>query len=548
MADLPIFLGALDRWRREQPDSVMVVDYSQRAYKEDGGLEPRRRTTWGEAWEEIVALSAALRRHGIRPGDIVGVQLPTWHEYLLAHLAIMAVGGVTMLISPIYRTRDVEKQLRMANASALFVAASYRTFDHVEMATELLRDVASLRLVFVAGECSGHKGVVDWNALLAAGRSRDCGELREAVARGDFAVPADSMMLLNFSSGTTGEPKGVTHSAASISAAILPMAARVGLTRREVILVAVTLGHAAGFLNGMYLPLLLGATVVYVDNWDPEMVLKVAEREQVTYAPMMPTHLFDIANHPTFETVDIARWRCARVSGGPIARGVVASLQSRMPNLRICPGWGFSEVLYATCCSPDDPIGKRVETDGRPLDGYRIEVRDPESGRTCRPGESGEVVVQSPSLMLGYYDREDLTWASYTLDGWFKSGDLGLFDSDGYLTIIGRSKDLIIRGGENVPAIEIEQLLLQHAKVRAVAIVGVPDARLGEKVCAVVEGADVAEAITFAEMREFLFSRKLTRQFVPEYLVVLSTLPRTDVGKIKKQEVRLRVITKLNLA
>jgi cyclohexanecarboxylate-CoA ligase len=202
----------------------------------------------------------------------------------------------------------------------------------------------------------------------------------------------------------------------------------------------------------------------------------------------------------------------------------------------------MSELSYVTCGSPHDPVDRLSYTDGRPLDPCLIQIRDETGSRELPAGTAGEIVVRSPGLTLGYLARPELTQAAFTADGWFRSGDVGIVDEDGYLTVVGRSKDIILRGAENVPVVEIEALIVEHPGVSAVALVGVPDDRLGERVCAVLEMADPAHPVTLDELREYLTSRELTRQFIPEYVVPVDQLPRTPSGKIRKLIVRDEIL------
>ena len=531
----------LDAWRRERPDAVVVRDYDVQASRAAGAPVVRSTVTATELWELVLSVGAALRQLGVREGDVVAVQLPTWHEYLAAFVASYAIGAVTMPISPIYRAREVGRQLALSQASVLIVPSSYGSFDYIEMATALQREAASLRHVVVVGRGRAH-GQIAWHELVAAGRSLP---EREPIARGAFVPPLDTFTLLNFTSGTTGVPKGVMHSITTVSAAVDAGIERMQLTPDDVLLVAVTLGHAGGFLNGVFMPLLLKAKAVYLDLWDPGVALAVIERERVSYGPMMPTFLFDLVRHERFDVAAIRSWTKARVSGGSISRSMMASLQQRLPDLRLLPGWGLSETLYVTCGGPDDAPHKRIDTDGSVLQGFDVEIRDSSFEQRLEPMLDGEIVVRAPSVMLGYYRQEELTRASFTNDGWLKTGDLGHLDAEGYLVVVGRSKDIIVRGGENVPSVEVEHLLMEHAKVASAVVIGVPDARLGEKVCAVVECKSQAEPLSFDEMRGYLLSRELTKQFIPEHLLLVDSLPRTSVGKIKKHELRLQIADRL---
>lgn len=537
-------LARLDEWQRARPDSVVVTDYDVHASRAIGSPVVRSSVTARELWDTVLAVAASLRSRGIREGDAIAVQLPTWHEYLAAHLAAYAVGAVTVPISPIYRARDLGRQLALSGAKALVIPGAYGNFDYVGMAAGLRAEVPSLQLVVAVGN-EPSSGAVLWRELVAGGGAESCCADREAIARGEFVRPVEAFMLLNFTSGTTGVPKGVMHSCATVCAAVGAGIDRMRLSRDDVLFVAVTLGHAGGFLNGIFMPLLLQAKVVYMDLWDAGVGLAIIERERVTYGPMMPTYLFDLVRHPGFGRADIGSWRKARVSGGAISRAMMASLQERLPALRLFPGWGMSETLYATCGGPDDPPAKRNQTEGRPLAGVAIEIRDGSFLQRLGVDVDGEIVVRAPSVMLGYYRQDELTRAAFTDDGWLKTGDLGHLDADGYLVMVGRSKDIIVRGGENVPAVEVENLLMEHAKVASAVVIGVADPRLGEKVCVVVECKNLADPLTFDEMRSYLVARELTKHFIPEHLVLVDSLPKTPVGKVKKHEVRALVAGKL---
>jgi cyclohexanecarboxylate-CoA ligase len=406
------------------------------------------------------------------------------------------------------------------------------------MGAELQGTNAGLKVVVGVGEVPAGSPALAWHELARRGGDPDHAALRADIAGGRYAHGVDDVMLLNFTSGTTGEPKGVLHSTATISSVVGSAARRLELSQDETVFVAVTLGHAGGFLNGIYLPLLLSAPIVYMDLWDAGLALQVIERERITYGPAMPPYLIDMINHPSFDGADISSWRTARVSGGIMPHEVIARLHRQIPTIRLCPGWGMSELSYVTCGSPHDPVGKLSYTDGRPLDPCQIQIRDESGERELAAGQAGEIVVRSPGLTAGYLGRPELTAAAFTPDGWFRSGDVGRLDTGGYLTVVGRCKDIILRGGENVPVVEIEALITEHPLVSAAAVIGVPDARLGERVCAVIELADPAAPVTVDELRQYLAGKELTRQFMPEHVVSVDQLPRTPSGKIRKAMVR----------
>jgi acyl-CoA synthetase (AMP-forming)/AMP-acid ligase II len=543
MARQPVsLLALLGRWAENKPGQRAVLDYDVRAARASGELIVRSSRTAQEMWDEVIALAAALRELGLRRGDVVAVQLPTWHEWLTTHLALYAIGVVTMPISPVYRGRDVARQLDVADVRAIVVAESFGSFDYVSMAAELQAAKGGLKFIVGVGDLPLDSPALSWSELLRQGGAAERAGLRADIAAGRYAHEVSDVMLLNFTSGTTGEPKGVLHTTETITSVVGAAADRLELTADETVLVAVTLGHAAGFLNGVYLPLLLSAPIVYMDLWDAGLALQAIERERVTYGPAMPPFLIDMVNHPAFASTDISSWRVARVSGGVMPHEVIARLHRQIPTIRLCPGWGMSELSYVTCGSPHDPVDRLSYTDGRPLDPCLIQIRDETGSRELPAGTAGEIVVRSPGLTLGYLARPELTQAAFTADGWFRSGDVGIVDEDGYLTVVGRSKDIILRGAENVPVVEIEALIVEHPGVSAVALVGVPDDRLGERVCAVLEMADPAHPVTLDELREYLTSRELTRQFIPEYVVPVDQLPRTPSGKIRKLIVRDEIL------
>ena len=295
-------------------------------------------------------------------------------------------------------------------------------------------------------------------------------------------------------------------------------------------------------MNGMYMPLLLRASVIYMDKWDPRLAMQIVEKHQVTYGPAMPTYLSDIVSHPDFERYNLTTWRAARVSGGPITRSILADMRTRLPSLGLYPGWGMTEALFLTACGPGDSVEKLLTTDGRPLGDTEISIRAGDLDGEQATGEVGEILVRSGSTMRGYFAQPELTSSSFR-DGWLLTGDLGCVDSDGYLTITGRSKDIIVRGGENVPVIHVE--IAGHPAVKRVCVVGVPDSRLGEKVAAVVQTN--GGPFTLDELIEFLREQNVTRQFIPEYLVIVEEFPVTSVGKPQRWKLRESALIGLGL-
>lgn len=545
----PYELLALARARAQAaPDRVAYVDYDTDALRAAGPDAPLLGTpvTEREFWERTLSLAAALRARGVGPGDTVAVQLPNRHEFVICLLALYAIGAKTMPVSPIYRSRDLRRMLEISLAVGLVVPTSYRGFDYIAMVRDVSPGLPALRLLLEVGPPSHAEEFVNLESLVDEGRgSAD----REEITRGEFVLATDAPLLLNFTSGTTGEPKGVLHSSETLGAGVLATAARLELSEADTIFVAATLGHAGGFLNGIFMPLLIGARPVFMSLWDADVALRILAEERVSYGAMMPTYLVDLTAHPRFGEARLDAWRTSRVSGGVIPRGVMDTLHRKLPQLRLCPGWGLSETLYVTCAGPGDPVHKRNSTDGRPVGTCELSIRTLADGVTELPlGEVGEIVVKAPSLMVGYANQPVSVEEMYTPDGWFRTGDLGSVDNDGYLTVWGRLKEIILRGGENVPVVEVETLLMEHEKVREVSVVGVPDARLGERACAVIVHAADQPPLEMDEMRSYLTGRGLTRQFIPEYLVACERLPVSATGKVRKSDVKEIALRELGLA
>jgi acyl-CoA synthetase (AMP-forming)/AMP-acid ligase II len=298
---------------------------------------------------------------------------------------------------------------------------------------------------------------------------------------------------------------------------------------------ASTVGHVTGFVLGARLPPYLGARAVYQEVWDPLEFVRLIEAEHVTFTAGATPFLADTLRAPDLLRRDVRSLRIFWCGGAPIPRPLAKEAASRL-GCRILPQWGMSEVGPVTTTYPDDPIERVVSTDGRAYPQMELTVRDP-LGKDCIPGQEGELCTRGAFLFAGYLQGRRFTEQFFTPDGWFTTGDLAVMDPDGYIRITGRSKDLIIRGGENVPVKEIEDLLIQNPKVRSVALIGLPDPRLGEIGCACIIPED-GEKLTMDEMRAFLVTQQVTRQFWPERLELMDAFPTTPSGKVQKFALR----------
>jgi cyclohexanecarboxylate-CoA ligase len=464
---------------------------------------------------------------GTAPGDVVSFQLPNWIEWIVLHYAASRIGAISNPLIPIYREREVGFMVGLARSKVIVVPREFRGFDHAAMVERLRPQWPDLQHVLVVGEPSWEEfAATPWE------QRRDPGEL--AALRPD----PDAVTLLIFTSGTTGEPKGVMHTHNTAVAANDPLPARLGITADSVIHMASTLAHLTGFLYGARLPVQNGATGILQDVWDPARFVELVAEHRITYTSAATPFLHDLVGAPNLAEHDLSSLERFCCMGAPIPRALVRSARAALPGLVVVGGWGQSEDALVTLGIPGDPDEKLIDTDGYPWPGMRIRVVD-EDGTELPPGTDGRLQVTGPFLFVGYAERLEMTRESF--DGeWFDTGDLATVDADGYLSISGRTKDVIIRGGENIPVAYVENVLYEHPDIAAVAVVGTPDPRLQERACACVVLTGGA-TLTFADMQAFLADKGVAKQYWPERLEVLDELPRTPSGKIQKFKLREQV-------
>jgi cyclohexanecarboxylate-CoA ligase len=507
-------LDHLARAVAARPDRTAIV--ARRS--EDGAS---RRITYAglDRLSTLVALS--LRERGVGRGDVVSFQLPNWWEFPVLHLACLKLGAVSNPLMVIFRERELGFMLALAEAKVLVVPARFRGFDHPAMVANIRNRLPALRHVVVAGG----EGPDGFDALLSP--------TGDPAAFVPAPPGADDVIQLLYTSGTTGEPKGVTHSSNTMLSNLAPFAARLGLGADDVIHMPSPLAHQLGFMYGIVLPVMLGGTAVLQDIFAaPEMARQIRD-EGATFTMGATPFLNDLTEHVARTGEATPSLRVFVSAGAPIPRALVAKARPAL-GAAVISAWGMSENGAVTTTRLDDAEEKATTTDGGPLPGMELRVVDAE-GRALPPGEQGSLQVRGCSNFLGYLRRPELDPTDP--DGWFDTGDLARMDAEGYIRIAGRSKDIIIRGGENIPVVEVEGLLFRHPAIAEVAVVGVPDARLGERACAYVRLRDGA-ALTLEEMVAYLQEQRMARQYMPERLEIVAELPRTPSGKIQKFRLR----------
>jgi cyclohexanecarboxylate-CoA ligase len=510
----------LDRWATERPDRTAMVDGAGRC-------------TWAGLARTVERVAHGLAAHGVEPGRVVACQLPNWSEFVVVLLAAARLGAVVNPIPPIYRASELRFMLNRLEACAVVIPGVFRGFDHAAMLAALRPEIPSVEHVFVARGTPG-PGMLPFAALT------DTAWEARAGRRSLPGTDPNAVHEVIFTSGTTGEPKGVMHTPNTVLAIVFPVIERLDLSERDVVLMASTFAHQTGYLYGFCATLVLGATGVWLDVWNAEVAAALVARERVTFTMGATPFLRDLSYVPGRH--DFSSLRVFISAGAPIPRPLVADARARL-GCAISPGWGMTENGLVTCVGPRDPEDKVLATDGSPVRGMELAIVDAD-GRPAPPDTEGDLLVRGASQFVGYFKRPDFTRDSHTADGWFRTGDRGRIDADGYLSITGRTKDLIIRGGENIPVAEVEGVLFTHPKVAGVAIVGMPDARLGERACAFVIPKS-GEPPTLAELTAWLDRHQLARQKFPERLEVVDEFPMTPSGKVQKYRLRAMIADRL---
>ncbi|KOV60822.1 3-phosphoshikimate 1-carboxyvinyltransferase [Streptomyces sp. MMG1121] len=526
----------LPQWLRRRaearPEDTAVVDV--RSDRDEV-------TTWSELAERVDRAATLLLRLGVRPGENVAYQLPNRTEFVVLSLAALRIGAVCCPVIPFFRKREVGFVLRRSKARVLVVADRHRSRMPAEEALELISEEGSdLRLEHVvvlatAGGSAqlpespaGGATVHDWEQALSA----------TAIDRAslDALAPTPEMTAqLLFTSGTTSEPKGVTQPTRNLVRATAMEIGHLGLGKQDAIWVPSPLAHQTGFLYGMVLALVLGVPQILQPDWDAKRALQSLNDHRATFVQAATPFLSDLVKAVEESGETPQHLRIFVATGAMVPRGL-AERAGRVLGTGVCGAFGTTETCLGALSSPSDEPRQRWGSDGRALDGIELRITD-DDGVVLAAGKEGNFELRSPTVFEGYLERPDLTSQAFTEDGWYRTGDLATIDTEGFLRITGRVKDVVNRGGEKIPVAEIEQLLFGHPAVDDVAVVAMPDERLGERACAFVVPAGGAE-LTFEEMRRYLDGHEVAKQYWPERLERIDVLPRNPIGKVKKFELR----------
>jgi cyclohexanecarboxylate-CoA ligase len=472
-------------------------------------------------------VAIGLTRLGVVRNDIVACQLPNWWQFTVMYLACSRIGAVINPLMHIFRERELSFMLKHGEAKVFIVPKVFRGFDFEQMANGLKTSLPDLQHIVVVGGT----GANSFEALLSGPAWENEPDAQKILS--SHRPGPDDVTQLIYTSGTTGEPKGVMHTYNTVMANIIPYAQRLNLNTDDVVLMASPMAHQTGFMYGLIMPIMLKSSAVILDVWEPLKAIDLIRAEKCTFTMASTPFLTDLAKNvaESGKTVpSLATFLCA---GAPIPGPLVEQARSVI-GTKIVSAWGMTENGAVTLIKLDDADERAFTTDGLPLPGVELKVVNFD-GATLPTGETGRLLVRSVSNFGGYLKRPHLNGTD--AEGWFDTGDLARLDAQGYVRITGRSKDVIIRGGENIPVVEIEALLYRHPAIALAAIVAYSDERLGERACAVVVPKP-GQTIDLKGIVEFLKSQQVAIQYMPEKLIVRDAMPTTPSGKIQKFKLR----------
>lgn len=514
----------------------LITDYFEHALATD----PQRTAvvddrfgsiTYAGLAEQVERLAFGLSEIGVSKGDFFILQLPNWYFFTVFHLALTYLGALTVNVPVTYRHHELRYIGRLTAARGMVIPAQFRNFDFVAMVDELRPHVPCLDTVFVVGERAGGR-MLNYCEFMA----------RPWESRGHRSVfdtlkpQSDDVTGVSFTSGTTGEPKGVMHTSNTFAAINVSVAGAYDLTREDAIFMPAPLGHSIGLMHGVRLALFLGGKLVLQEQWNPAEGIRLVARERAAFTAMAPPFLYDMISHPALaECGGLPSLKVFLCGGAFVAERLLRAAQECLPNTLTSALWGMTEGI-GTACRASSPASKLLTTDGRPFPGTELRVVGP-GDEDAPPGKEGELLMRGPHLFVGYYRRPELNATDFLSDGFFRTGDLASIDREGYVRITGRLKDLIVRGGVNISPLEIERTLSEDPRIERMAVVGMPDVRLGERVCAFVV-LRAGATLTLRDLTAFAEKQGLSKQKWPERLERVSHLPMTASGKIQRHLLR----------
>ena len=513
------------------------------------------RWSWRELQRQVDAFAAGLVALGLKPGERIGIWSPNNAEWVITQFATAKAGLILVNINPAYRLAELEYALNKSGCVALITAARFKSSDYIQMLRDLAPELATaapgnlraaklpeLRLILTIGD-ETHAGTVPFGDVAKLGGDA---ERRHLVELAD-ALQFDDPINIQFTSGTTGFPKGATLTHHNILNNGFFIARAMKFTENDRLCIPVPLYHCFGIVLGNLACMTHGAAMVYPSEaFEPLAALEAVEAERCTALHGVPTMFIAEMDHPDFHRFDLQSLRTGIMAGSPCPIEVMKRAVDQMHLSEITIAYGMTETSPVSFqSSTDDPLDRRVSTVGRIQPHVEVKIVDAE-GRTVPRGTPGELWTRGYPVMLGYWNDPERTAESIDRAGWMKTGDLATIDDEGYCNIVGRIKDMVIRGGENIYPREIEEFLYRHPKIQNVQVIGVPDTRYGEELCAWVKLRD-GEHASPEEVQEFC-KGQIAHYKIPRYIKFVDAFPMTVTGKIQKFLMREEMIRELGLA
>ncbi len=487
-----------------------------------------RRWTYRELADEVNAVALGLVDLGVSKGDRVGIWAPNCAEWTFTQYATAKIGAILVNINPAYRVHELKYVLNQAGIRTLVAAPSFRTSDYAAMIEEVRGDCPDLQDVLLIGR-------EEWTSLQSVGRGGSAAHLAELQAE----LSADDPINIQYTSGTTGFPKGATLSHHNILNNGFFVGELCNYTEADRVCIPVPFYHCFGMVMGNLAVTSHGCCMVIpAPAFDPALTLAAVAEERCTSLYGVPTMFIAELADADFDSYDLSTLRTGIMAGSPCPVEVMKQVIERMGMAEVTICYGMTETSpVSTQTRADDSVDRRVSTVGRVHPHLEVKVVDPETGATVPRGTPGEFCTRGYSVMLGYWAQDDKTAEAIDKARWMHTGDLAVMDEEGYLNITGRIKDMVIRGGENVYPREIEEFLYTHPDVLDAQVIGVPDERYGEELMVWVRMREGAEPLTDESLREFC-KGKLARYKIPRYVHIVDEFPMTVTGKIRKVEMR----------
>lgn len=505
-------------------------------------LDSTHSLTFAELYEQVQRLAVGLKRLGVQRGDRIVAQVPNIVEFPVIAGAAARIGAVIVPVMPIYRGNDVEYVLNNSGAKVAFFADEFNKFSFREMYQELLGEVDSLEHLVVLRAVTEVDGstVLSFGSLLAGG---DLASLETEA--GPDTHPDDPYEIV-YTSGTTSRPKGCYHTLNTVRSGAVQLTEVLQYTEDDKQFGPSPITHTTGIVTSVFLPLLNGATSYFMEKWDPAEGVRIVQEQGLTCAVTATAFLQGLMHVYDPDTANVDSLRVWVSAGAPIPGSLVRDAEKLIPKCSVQALYGRSENNVTTVVPLGEPAEKSTNSDGGAVPPADVQVVGAD-GHEVERGVEGDIAYKGPSHMLGYWHNEPETEALFTPEGYSRSGDLGFMNEEGYVRVTGRSKDIIIRGGMNISAREVEDYLIESPDVANVAVVAMPDASLGEKCCAYVVPSAEGMVVDLQTITDYLRDRGVTTQKLPEHIEVVAELPTTATGKIQKHILRAEIAAKLQV-